>query len=431
MDKRKGCLWLMILFLIFTISPLAYAGESQPQVQSVMVQAKFPKGKEVHSTIEKRICESFEKVANKLLVGQEVMVIQKTRKEISEVMKTVFNRVLKGFEVTDVGMVVGEQTAILIQLQPTSLLIEEVDLELHLIGLSKQIVQVVDQELRSINRVMENVLIGLPVDALGWADDLIEPMLIQVIRWQLPGFDPEIDLEMGTKIKVDLTLRPEGELVQDIQVDVRTHSLPQMLVNPLEEKIEDKLGVFYGLPVKLLDKYQDRVITIIEDQIQESRWSNYVYLTDKPEIQLGKTTDLALNIDWFDYQIDFIGELNIAHDAPDPALHVALSRMVWPLTKLELKSKITLNRLIGNWSLGLEHQWNEQLTSKVAYQIQDANWLGEIDWKQSSYGVTVSQSIPGRIGNTKLAVNYYPRLNTKLSLVQENQRLWISLQQRL
>lgn len=431
MDKRKGCLWLMILLLILTISPLAYAGESQPRVQSVLIQAKFPKGKEVHSTIEKRICESFEKVANKLLVGQEVLVIQKTRKEIGEVMKTVFNRVLRGFEVTDVGMVVGEQTAILIQLQPTSLLIEEVNFDLHLIGLSEQIVQVVDQELASITRVIENLFIGLPVDALGWADDLIEPMLIQVIRWQLPGFEPEIDLEMGTEIKVDLTLRPEGELVQDIQVDVRTHSLPQLLVSPLEEKIEDELVAFYGLPVKLLNKYQDRVLNIIEDQIKDSRWSNYVYLTDQPKIHLGKTTDLTLNIDWLDYQFDFVGELNVAHDAPDPALHLALSRMVWPLTKLEVKSKITLNRLIGNWSIGLERQWNEQLTSKVAYQIQDANWLGGVEWKQGNYGVTVSQTIPGGIENTQLAVNYYPRFNTKVSLVQENRRFWISLQQRL
>ncbi|AZR73974.1 hypothetical protein BBF96_11580 [Anoxybacter fermentans] len=430
MNKRKGCLWLVIVFLITTISPLAYAKDIQ-LVNSVVVYLEFPSGNELHPKIAKRIKESILKVANKVLVGQEIIVIKKTRDEICQIMKTVFNRVLKGYRVIDVSLIVGEKTIIFLKLEPTSILVEKVNLNLKLRGINDRIVRAVDREIAAIVQDVENFMVGLPIESLVWASDVIEPLLHRLIQWQLPGFESTVKLDIGSEIKVDLTLIPKGQLVNDIQLDLKTDSLPQLLVILLEESIEEKLAVFEGIPVEFLEKYRDRLIQAIEDEIDKRGWSKFIYLNSKPEVRIGSTTHLTLNVDWIDYQIDFIGELNIGINAPEPALHLSLGKKVGPDTMLKLRDQIILNKLSGIFSVRLEHYLGAGLSTAIEYRIQESRWNAALDWRKDNFGFTFSQNLPGEIKSFRLACNFYPGPYTRTSLVYQNNHLWLSLQQRL
>lgn len=425
---KKGCLWLVLAILVTAISPLAYAS-GRPVIQTVSVQISVLSGYELHPLVEERVKESIQKVANRVLVGQDISVMQKTQKEIGEVVKTVFNTVLRGYEIHDVKMAVGEKTAIVLELQPTSLLVEKVELNLQLRGVSDKIVQVIDGEMAEINQQVEAMLLGIPVEAFVWAEDLIKPALLQWIQWKLPGFKPTVDLNLGPVIRADLTLTPEGPLVQDIEVNLETQSLPRLLIGPLAGRLEAELAVFHGLPVRFLENYQDRILEEVEQALQNQRWGKHIYLSQKPKLVLGPTTHLGLDVEWIDYQIEMIGELSLGMNAPSPALHLSLGKRLGMRTMFKVEDVFTLQRPMGTIRVGVEHRLSDLFTAKVEYGIRDAEWRAALEWRKNRYGITLSQPIPGRLSDLQASLHYDLAAHSQVSLVYEKKNLWVTVRQ--
>lgn len=434
MAKLKGCLWLIVAaFLVTAISPLAYAGSSDDRqlVSEVMVQINISAGSTLPARIEDRIKDSITKVANTILVGQDISKIQESKTEITKVIETVFNRVLQGYEVSDVKMSVGEKTRIVLSLKPTGPLIEKVDFNLQLSGIDDKMIQVIDAETAEISQQAESYLIGLPVGAFTWAEDVIEPLLYALIQEQFPGFTTTVNLSIGPEIRVDVSLLPKGERVKDLAVDITTHSLPQSLIYPIEAQIEKELELFRGMPLELLQKYRGRIVDEVEDAVHESKWGRYVYLSGKPQLIIGPKTQLKLDIEWLDYELNFIGELNIGAEAPEPALHLGIGKRIGSYTTVRLEDRIALTKLKSTVSLGVDNYIGAGVTAKIYYEIHEARWRAGIDWRHGKYGVTFTQFTPGEIQDGQLALNYYPFEHSKIALIYSHQRMWLTLMQSL
>ncbi|MCK4260060.1 MAG: hypothetical protein KAX49_13865 [Halanaerobiales bacterium] len=432
MGKRKGCLWLIIAIIFTAISPLAYASEGQV-VQSVVVHLKDSEENVIHPRIKDRIESSITKVAEKVLINQEIAVIKKNRKEISQLIKSVFEKVLVGYIVIDFGFIVGEETGMIVELKPTSTLIEEVNLDLEILKIDERIVQIVDKEIAVIKKNIENYLLGFPIESLIWADDIIKPLIENLIEWQLPGFAATLEIEIGSTIKVGLVLEPVGKLVRDIQVEVNTHSFPRLLILPIQEHIEESLAIFQGLPVEFLNKYKDRLTDAAYGVIDGSNWARNLYWNSEPEIIFDTVTHLYLDVNWIDSQIDFKGELNLGlrRLRLQPVFELYFGKIVGPHTMVSLKDRIILDKWKNDWSLGLEYYLNSNWTIATEYQIQDFQWKGIVDWHNSQYGITVSKIFSGNIDDFRLAFNYYYKSDTQISLIYEDDNAWISLQQGL
>lgn len=437
MTKRLGCLWLVLL-ICSAVSPFAYGSSELDQllgeslVSSVTVRLEFPAGKVIHESIAERISQSIEKVAEKVLVGQEISLVKKTEAEVAQLMKAVFDKVFWGYQVTDVDLVFGKNTFILIDLRPTSILIEEVGVDLQIRGVNQQIVEVVAKEVESLEKRIEQILLGLPVDALIWASDLTEPLIYHLVKWQLPGFQPKIDLKIGSKIDVNLTLVPDGQLVEEIELNLITRSLPRIVTTALEKRLERELIIFQGMPVELLEKFQEQILELIEEKIINSNQRNrYIYLNQPPKLRIAPVTQLTLVVDWIDYRFDILGEVVIGSEGFLPALTLSLGKDLGPNTIIKLANQMTLDDLLGTLSLGLEHSLGAGFSTKFAYKFKESEIDAALDWQRSKYGLTIAQTYPGEAKETKLSLNYYPELWTKLSLVYQNSSFWLSLEKAL
>lgn len=425
---KKGCLWLLLAILVTAISPLAYAS-GRPVIQTVSVQISVTSGYELHPLIADRVKESIQSVANRVLVGQDVSLIQKAHKEISEVVKTVFNTVLRGYAINDVKMMIGEKTGIVLELHPTSRLVEKVELNLQLQGISDKIVQVIDGEMTEFSRQAEAMLLGMPVDAFVWAEDVIRPALLQWLQWKLPGFTPALALDLGSVIWADLTLTPQAPLVQDIQVNLETQSLPRLLIGPLEERLEEELALFHGLPVRFLEKYQDRILEEAEAALRARGWSKHVYLADKPKLVLGPTTALDLNVEWTDYRMEMIGEVSIGMGAPSPAFHLSLGKRLGTRTVFKVEDVFTPERPLGTVKASIEQRLGGNFTAGIEYGLRSAEWRAMLDWQKDRYGVTVSGPISRNLDHVRLSLHYDLAKYSQISLNYERENLWVTLRQ--
>lgn len=437
MIKRLGCLWLVILVCLTAISPFAYGNSEieqiwgSPLVSSITVRLEFPEGNTIHQDIIERITQSIEKVAEKILVGQEISLVKQTGTEVSQLLKAIFNKVLWGYQVMDVNLVFGENTFILIDLQPTSILIEDVEVDLEIRGINEQIDKIIAAEVELIEDKIKSVLLGLPIDALIWASDLFEPLILQFVKWQLPGFQPTIDLELGSEIAVNLTLVPKGQLVEEIEIDLITQSLPRIVTKALEKRLEDELQIFQGMPLQLLENYQGRIVSMIEELISDDKRNRYIYLNQPPKLEIAPATQLVLDVDWIDYHLDFLGEVTIGYQKFEPAFLLSLGKNLGTNTTIKLENRITLDNLLGALSLVFEQSMGAGLTTKFAYRFKNSEIDAALDWKRNKFGLTIAQIYPGEVKDTQISLNYYPELSTKLSFVYQNSSLWLSLQKSL
>ena len=434
MAKLKGCLWVIVAaFLVTAISPLAYAvsGEPGSLVSTVSVQIKTPAGSKVPAKVEDRLKDSVSKVAGKLLVGQEISAVQETRSDICQLIRTVFGKILQGYEILDVKLTVGEKTVILLDLQPTGVLIEQVNLNLQVSGIDDKMIQVLQNETANLSRQMEVYLLGLPVSAFSWAEEVVQPLLYVLLADQFPGFTPTVNIAVGSEVKVDVHLVPYGPQVRHVDVQVSTHSLPQSLIYPIALRAEKELEMLRGLPLALLEKQRGKIIQMVEDIIHSGTWGKFIYPGSKPQLVIGPNTSLVIDLEWTDLEIGFLGELNIGADAPEPALHLSLGKRVGPDTTVIIKDRIALNKLQGTVSAGIENYMGAGITAKLDYELKSGKWNAAMDWRHKKYGITFTQPCPGEIREVRLALNYYPFSHSQVSLIYTDERVWLTFLQSL
>jgi hypothetical protein len=238
-----------------------------------------------------------------------------------------------------------------------------------------------------------------------------------------------VNLNLGTVIRADLTLTPEVPLVNDIQVNLQTQSLPRLIIEPLEARLEAELALFHGLPVRFLEKYQDRVLAEVEKALQDQGWGKYIYLSQKPKLVIGSTTSLDLHVEWIDYQIEMIGEVSLGLNAPSPAFYLSLGKRLGTRTIFKVQDVFTFQRPTGTLSVSLERRLSDAFTAKVQYGIRDANWRATLDWRKNRYGITFSQPVPGGMGDGQVSLHYALATHSEVSLVYEKENLWVTLRQ--
>ncbi|MCG8531914.1 MAG: hypothetical protein MI749_14805, partial [Desulfovibrionales bacterium] len=185
---------IFAIVLVLAISPFSFAAknyslENDQTVSSAKIQLLFPDGKDINLIVKDRIVGSLEKVAENIIVGQKLYVVNQTRDEILLILQTVFDRIFLGYKLADIGMVVDEQTVIFLKLEPSSRLIEKVNIDLQINDVSETITQMVDQEIMVIQEKLTDTLLWLPVESFNWAQDIIEPLLYSFIIFELPGFE--------------------------------------------------------------------------------------------------------------------------------------------------------------------------------------------------------------------------------------------------
>lgn len=434
--KTIGLITILVIALVLAISPFSFAEmnyslDNDQTVSSVKIQLIFPDGKDINSMIKNRIVGSLEKVAENVIEGQKLFVINQTRDEILLILQTVFDRIFLGYELADIGMVVDEQTVIFLTLEPANTLIEKVNVDLQIKDVSDTITQVVDQEILVIQEKLAETLLWLPVESFNWAQNIVEPLLYNFIVLELPGFEPNLDFTIGSEVNVNLTLKPQGRLVDKINVNLETHSIPRVLIFVLEERIERELELFKGLPIELLEKHQTRLIQAIEDAIYRDGRSKFVYLNGKPEIDFGSTTNLTLAVDWIDYKVEFIGELNLGANSPEHVLSLSLGKQLGPNLLFQLEDRLTISSFSNSLSLGLEYSLGAGFTTITNYRLFENELNAAIDWRQGSFGFTFAQTYSSNLHQSRLSLNYYPGFYNQISLVGENDRIWLSFQQTL
>ena len=177
-------------------APIAHVSVSVSSVQE-----KMP------PLVQKRIAASIQTVGNHVLLTHDSGEVLANGEEYNRIINDIVNRVLIGYTVESIQIQPGEDTTLAVQIRPWGETIQSVAMHVDYGALPDMGRRLADGDLRNASSIVENLLVGLPVDALDWADGTIKAVMESELESQLPEFYPHIAITPGRRAFFSITSR--------------------------------------------------------------------------------------------------------------------------------------------------------------------------------------------------------------------------------
>lgn len=354
--RRRMGAFLLAGFLV--VAPAVLAAEATetapepPRVQSVEVRVLTEDGLPRFGLLE-RIESSLRVVGEAVLLNQKVGDVQYLREPLERAIQEVFARVLSGFEVQTVSLEPGSNSVLTIQLRPRGPRVRKVELEIQVEGLHPRLQAALDREVASLQSQVEELVVGAPVEAMEWARFAFAPLIEGLTAKALPGYRTAVTGDWGEEVRLRLKLTPDGPVVRQVKVLLRSSTLPGVVVHSFQPQIEEQVRLLEGIPVSLLQRYRSNLAASLERYIEEKAGMSRYSLRAK--VQLSPASDAALEVDLNSavFRFSLVAVLNIGRLAPDPSLEGHLGWRVGERGEVFVAHQTILNRLNAEWQVGV------------------------------------------------------------------------------
>lgn len=258
--------WRMLLLATF-IMLLPLPAQAAETVDNVSVHVEAAEG--LPPLIQQRMQASVKTIAEQLVVGSSLGRVAAAKAEYENIIHQVFDKILVGYSVAEVRLVPGTDTQVFVRLMPWSEIIQKVELSIVVDGLPAEIGTLALQDLEGVDRVFCQSLQGLPVDATDWSNGVLKRSLNEFMEAHLPEFRADFDLEPGSVAKVKLVVYPRGPVVRTVDLQMRSDTVPNLMLLEYRQKMQDQANSMLGVPVAFVSRhaayFQGRVKAAIDE----------------------------------------------------------------------------------------------------------------------------------------------------------------------
>lgn len=284
---RAGSLLLVSSFL------LPFSAEAAP-IEKVDVSLSAVGG-DLPPAVEKRVISSISSIGNRVLVGKEESLFSLNSSAYNKVLADIINRVVIGYVVSDLTVSYGRDTALHVTLQPVGQIIRHVDTEIDYGGLTPEAARYVAADTADVPALMDNLLIGLPVDSVGWAESVSQSAGRDLLSQILPEFQANFEVESGENTKVKIYLIPQGKIVRSSRLTFEKTTISRLLMLRAAEETETALSALRGLPVDFVTRHSGKISSDMNDILKKDSFiEKYGIATDTSLIS-GETAELRVN----------------------------------------------------------------------------------------------------------------------------------------
>jgi hypothetical protein len=283
-----------LMTVAFTAAAIAQ-DEAGERVNSVEVQLNISGN--IYQGLQERIEYSINRVGEKLLISQPVSLLETNKDTVRQTIRNVVSKVLTGFRTEDVEVFLGEHTKIIIQLTPLSPFINQVDLVEQMDGIAPEMARFAAKTVRKVEAELNTIFVGLPLEAIPWANNIFSLVINYLVERELPGFGATYTIIPGNETKIKLVLTPLEPLVAAIAVDYSSTNLPVWLIRGKAKQYQKKFGIIKGTPVDFLIHYKPQIEQYFTDYFNDLPELNRTGLAVKTVLKPGTKSEVDLTID--------------------------------------------------------------------------------------------------------------------------------------
>lgn len=284
---RAGFLLLVSSFL------LPFSAEAAP-IEKVDVSLSAVGG-DLPPAVEKRVVSSISSIGNRVLVGKEEGLFSLYSSAYNKVLADIINRVVIGYVVSDLTVSYGRDTALHVTLQPVGQIIRHVDTEIDYGGLTPEAARYVAEDTADVPALMDNLLIGLPVDSVGWAESVSQSAGRDLLSQILPEFQANFEVESGENTKVKIYLIPQGKIVRSSRLTFEKTTIPRLLMLRAAEETETALSALRGLPVDFVTRHSEKISSDMNDILKKDSFIQKYGIATDTTLVSGETAELRVN----------------------------------------------------------------------------------------------------------------------------------------
>lgn len=328
-------------------------------INDVQVQVVDVGGSTSNDLLQK-MSDSMQIVAQQLLVDRDTQNVEPVKTEYISLLKEIGDRVLTGYEMQRADIRLGEQTEIVLKITPWSDTINNVVTDLQFSGLEQDTAEHLRQRLPGLEQRLRNIISGASVDAQDWAGGVLRRVVRQEVEKTLPEFKAAVDLvQEDGKVIVQVIIYPVGQLVSSVKYEMRSESIPNLLLNRLKFKYADECEKLQGLPVAYLEhhckEYADYLSIKLASEYEVRQYNL------KPRITVRPGADTAVEIILYsdEYKIWLEGYGDIGRDKDNLSGKAHLGKYISPHDEIFTEAEVVLDDVQWQFGAGYTRYWGK------------------------------------------------------------------------
>lgn len=372
MRKQFGVIISTVIAVMLLLS--AGAAAQGATVDSVTVSVKSD-GVAPPARVAKRMELSVATVGEHVLVGKKIADIEANPEAYEKVIKEVFDRVLVGYFVKEVSITPGETAKVAVVIKPWGEVVREVSLETDFGNLPPAAIELIKQDMGNIQEKFSNVLIGMPVDAMDWAGSVSKAVIREALADQLPEFRAGLEFVPGSVTVVKLSLTPIGPVVRDVNVTLRSRTLPNLILMDTRPAVEEEATSLRGLPVAFVERHNDAFTGRMKAAAMKHSVAKRYGFDLTASLNSGPETNVQIGAETTKYNIGLEAYLDMGRATDDTSLRLHVGQRIGKTDELFLETTFIPGTVSWEFVPGWGHRLGARTEAGVKYNLSSDKGL--------------------------------------------------------
>lgn len=351
----------IILLAAMTCLPLQQAFSAP--IEKVQVQVVDTNGG-TSAVLLQKMSGSMQVVANQLFIDKDAELIAAAQQEYKRLLTEIGDRVFTGYELVDVQLAAGVQTSITMYAKPWSTTIVKPVIDLQFSGVEKETAVLLYQQIPTLKQELEQAISGASVAAGDWAGGVLRRMVRQRVEQKLPEFRAAVDVvQENNSTVVQIVIYPVGQLVTDINYELRSEAIPNILLMELKYKYAAECDKLRGLPLAYVRRHQQALEQWLTDKLLAEKAIKQFAL--QPVVKLTPNTNMGVEImiNSDKYKIWFEGYGDIGRNENNLSGKAHIGKFISPKEEIFGEAEVVLDHVDWHFGTGYARYWGKSVWS--------------------------------------------------------------------
>ena len=371
-------IFLAALVALTAILPMPTAAAYENTVESVSVEVTA--ADKLPPPVAQRMAQSIAGVAEQLMLGSDTAEIAAQKAQKEQIIREVFDKILVGYSVERVAIYPGVNTIVAVRLVPWSVTVKSVTVNTVIEGMPPELERLARRDMDGAEDMFVEVLQGMPLLAMDWTHGILKRELKTFMDEHLPEFRADFDITPTHNAQVNLTVYPKMPTVKNVNLFMRSDTVPNFALLGYRDKLEKKVNMLVGVPIGFAERHREEIAQNIADFLDGQADFHMVGMKTAVTMEIGEETAVTSRSDTDRYRLRLEGWLDIGKKDDDDALKFRLhfGTRLSSADELFLLADFAPQDVRVAWNIGYGRDLSSKTTAQFRYDPDKRRFIGGV-----------------------------------------------------
>lgn len=365
--KKSIFIFALTLLFVGQFTSVSFANEQKVETVSVIV---VDISNNADQTVLNRMNSSMQVVAEQIIAGKTLSYVENNKLSYQNILLDISDRVFAGYSTNKVVIKESTETVIEIFVVPWQGVTKEVKVNLYLSGIDDFWSDLLREDIKELNQEIEKILTGVSVDAVDWVGSLVKERVRKEVADKLPFFKANVDVIADNVVVVDVILIPIGNSVKGVNYELKSDTMPSLVLLDARKSLGNSIGKIRGLPVDFLIKHKSEVEKILTEEAKKEKIVKDFALNVNVEIIPKVDSDVTIQMDSKRYRFWIEGYVDLGRDDNNISGRAHMGRFISSKEEIFLEVLLLTENMSWQFDPGISRRWGNLNTSLI-YRVPE------------------------------------------------------------